>query len=89
MGFEFPFGVNQSIFFKMIRYADLIRLLPSATSRSAWNLSPQPVGNSARSLHYRFYGVFRCAIFNRRVITATVITRNSDAPISYGQEVDN
>ena len=68
-------------FFKLMRKADLLRLLPSGAWEKAWNVNSQPVGNGARSIRYLASYVFRTAISNHRILTTNddrVVFRYTD-----------
>lgn len=59
----------KSCFFKLMRKADLLHLLPAEAWRKDWNVNSQPVGNGARSIRYLASYVFRTAISDHRIIT--------------------
>ena len=59
----------KSRFFKLMKKADLLHLMPAGAWEKSWNVNSQPVGNGARSIRYLSAYVFRTAISNHRVIT--------------------
>jgi hypothetical protein len=59
----------KSRFFKLMKKANLLHLVPADAWGKSWNVNSQPVGNGARSIRYLSSYVFRTAISNHRVIT--------------------
>ena len=55
-------------FFKLMKKADLLHLLPAGAWKKNWNVNSQAVGNGARSIRYLSAYVFRTAISSHRVI---------------------
>ena len=69
----------KSRFFKLMRNADLLHLIPREAWKKAWNVNSQPVGDGARSIRYLSSYVFRTAISNHRIITMN----NNDVVFRY------
>ena len=59
----------KSRFFRLMKKADLLHLVPADAWQKSWNVNSQLVGNGARSIRYLSSYVFRTAISNHRVIT--------------------
>ena len=59
----------KSRFFKLMKRADLLHLVPSDAWKKNWNVNSQSVGSGARSIRYLSSYVFRTAISSHRLIT--------------------
>ena len=59
----------KSHFFKLMKKANLMHLVPADAWKKNWNVNSQAVGNGARSIRYLSSYVFRTAISSHRIIT--------------------
>jgi hypothetical protein len=58
----------KSRFFRLMRAAGLLHLLPPDAWKKDWNVNSQPAGNGERSIRYLSSYVFRTAISDHRII---------------------
>ncbi len=59
----------KAYFYKKMKKAGFLNLIPDNSWKQDWNVNSQAVGNGARSVQYLANYIFRTAISDQRILT--------------------